>query len=195
MSAFEDAERDAAEWIVGNIDEEGFLRADVEEIARQSGLAAELVERALDRVQAFDPPGVGARDLRECLLLQLGPRGLTLPLVRALIADHWEALQKRDFRGIARVRGIPIEEVAAAQRLIATLEPRPGHLFGGEDPVYITPDIYIHKIGDEFHVVLNEDGLPKLRINALYRDVLIRARSSRRRPAITCRTRSVRRSG
>lgn len=174
MSAFDDAERDAAEWIVGNIDDEGFLRADLEEIARQSGLETELVERALARVQALDPPGVGARDLRECLLLQLAPRGLTDPLVRALIADHWEALQKRDFRGIARVRGITIEEVAAAQRVIATLEPRPGHLFGGEDPVYITPDIYVHKIGDEFHIVLNEDGLPKLRINALYRNVLTR---------------------
>ena len=93
-------------------------------------------------------------------------------LVAALIDEHIDALQKRDFRGIARNLGVEIEDVAEAANYIGNLEPRPGRPFGGEEPVYIVPDIYVHKIGDDYHVVLNEDGMPRLRINQLYRDVL-----------------------
>jgi RNA polymerase sigma-54 factor len=128
----------------------------------------------LREIQQFDPVGVAARDLRECLLLQIDALCLDEPLVRTLVADHVDALQKRDFRGIARALGVTIEEVAVASRVVGRLEPRPGRPFGGEEAIYIIPDIYVHRIGDELHVVLNEDGLPKLRINQLYRDVLAR---------------------
>ncbi len=174
LSDLDAAERIGAEWIIGNLDEDGYLRADLDEITRRSGVSLEVVEKALAKIQLFDPPGVAARDLRECLLLQIDALRLDEPLVRALVADHIDALQKRDFRGIARVLGVTIEEVAVASRVIGRLEPRPGRPFGGEEAVYIIPDIYVHKIGDELHVVLNEDGLPKLRINQLYRDVLAR---------------------
>jgi len=174
LSPFEEDERRAAEFILGNLDDDGYLQESVEAIAGESGLPVEVVERTLAKIQTFDPPGVAARDLRECLLLQLVPLGIDDPLVRRLIDEHLGALQKRDFRGISRALGLPVEELAAAARVIARLEPRPGRSFGGEDPVYITPDIFVYKLGEDFHIVLNEDGLPKLRINNLYRDVLAR---------------------
>jgi RNA polymerase sigma-54 factor len=174
FASFEPDEKLAACWIIGNLDEDGYLRATVEEIARQSGVPVPLVESALGKVQTFDPTGVAARDLRECLLLQVEVLGLDDPLVTVILEEHLNRLQKRDFRGVARVLGVSVEEVAAAARVIGRLEPRPGRAYGGDDPIYITPDIYLYKVGDEFHIVLNEDGLPKLRINSLYRDVLTR---------------------
>jgi RNA polymerase sigma-54 factor len=174
LSEFTEEERGAAAWIIGNLDEDGYLRADLEEISRRSGVPQDVVEKTLRKIQLFDPAGVAARDLRECLLLQIDALKIEEPLVRTLVADHIDALQKRDFRGLSRALGVTIEEVAVAARLVGRLEPRPGRPFGGEDPVYIVPDIYVHKVGDDLHVVLNEDGLPKLRINSLYRDVLAR---------------------
>ncbi len=173
-SAFTEDERTAAAFIIGNLDDDGYFQSTPEEVAQQSGLPVELIEAALAKVQAFDPAGVAARDLQECLLLQLRILGIDDPVVRKLVEEHLTGLQKRDFRGIARALGLTIEEVAAAGRVVATLEPRPGRAFGGEDPVYITPDIFVYKIGDDFHILLNEDGLPKLRINNLYREVLAR---------------------
>ena len=174
LSDLDASERAGAEWIIGNLDEDGYLRAELDEIARRSGVSLEVVEKALAKLQLFDPPGVAARDLRECLLLQIDALRIDEPLVRTLVDNHLDALQKRDFRGIARTLGVTIEEVAVASRVVGRLEPRPGRPFGGEEAVYIIPDIYVYKIGDDLHVVLNEDGLPKLRINQLYRDVLAR---------------------
>jgi len=172
LSDFSEGERAAARWIIGNLDDNGFLCSSVEEVARQSGISEEIVEASLAKVQLFDPNGVAARDLRECLLLQIDALRIEDLLVRKIVDEHLALLQKRDFRGLTRALGVPIEEVAAAANMISRLEPRPGRAFGGEDPVYITPDIYVYKIGDDFHILLNEDGLPKLRINSLYRDVL-----------------------
>ncbi len=166
------AELEIARWIIGNIDERGFLCSSVEEVARQSGAEVEQVEAVLRTIQALDPTGVGARDLRECLLLQIDALRMGDTLVRRIIDEHLALLQKRDFRGLSRVTGADIKEVAEATKIISGLEPRPGRGFGGEDPVYITPDIYVYKVGEDFHVLLNEDGLPKLRINSVYRDVL-----------------------
>lgn len=174
LSTFSPEEREAAQWIIGNLDEDGYLREGLEDVGRQSGLPIETLEAALAKIQAFDPAGVAARDLRECLLLQMDVLAIDDPLVRRIVEECLEQLQKRDLRGIARTLGIPITEVAAAARVIGHLEPWPGRAFGGEDPVYITADIHVVKLGDEYHVLLNEDGLPKLRINNLYREVLQR---------------------
>jgi RNA polymerase sigma-54 factor len=133
-----------------------------------------VVASALARIQEFDPTGVGARDLKECLTLQVRALGIDDPIVLRILAEALDPLIKRDFRGVARQLGISVEEVAAAARIVGRLEPRPGRAFGGEDPIYIVPDIFVHKIGDDFHVVLNDDGLPRLRINSLYREVLAR---------------------
>ncbi|MEM9176674.1 MAG: RNA polymerase factor sigma-54 [Myxococcota bacterium] len=167
-----EAELEIASWIIGNIDERGFLCSSVEEIARQSGAAEPDVERVLTAIQSLDPTGVAARDLRECLLIQIDTLKIEDALARRLVDEHIDLLQKRDFRGLSRMTGATLQEVADAARVIGGLEPRPGRGFGGEEPVYITPDIYVYKIGDDFHVLLNEDGLPKLKINSMYREVM-----------------------
>jgi RNA polymerase sigma-54 factor len=174
LAGFPIEEETAAHFIIGNIDERGYLQSSLEEIARQAGVVESVVASALARIQEFDPTGVAARDLRECLTLQVKALGIDDPIVHRILAEALDALIKRDFRGVARQLGISIEEVAAAARIVGRLEPRPGRAFGGEDPIYIVPDIYVHKIGDDFHIVLNDDGLPRLRINSLYRDVLAR---------------------
>ena len=174
LSDVSEGEKRAAAWIIGNLDEHGYLRASVEDIARQSGEPAEEIESALAKVQTFDPSGVAARDLRECLLLQLRSLGVREPLVLRIVEEQLDPLQNRDFKKISKALGASVEEVSEAARVIGRLEPRPGRAYGGEDPIYITPDIYVYKVGDDFHILLNEDGLPKLRINHLYRDVLSR---------------------
>ena len=172
LSVFTDAEREAARWIIGNLDDDGYLQATVEDVSRQSGVPFEHVESALVLVQKLDPTGVAARDLRECLLLQLEVAEIDNPLVLRIVRDYFELLKKRDFRGLTRNLGVAIEEIAVACKLIAQLEPRPGRAFSGDDPIYITPDIYVYKVANEFHILLNEDGLPKLRINNVYKDVV-----------------------
>ncbi len=164
----------ACPFIVGNLDERGYLMATVEDLSRQSGVSEAVIESALARVQDLDPAGVAARDLAECMKIQVRSLGITDPIVIRILDECLDTLIKRDFRGVARVLGISIEEVAAAAKVIGNLEPRPGRGFGGDDPVYIVPDIYVYKVGDDLHIVLNDDGLPRLRINNLYRDVLSR---------------------
>jgi RNA polymerase sigma-54 factor len=164
----------AARFIIGNIDERGYLQATVGEIARQSGMSEATVEAALARVQQLDPVGVGARDLQECLLLQVRILKIDDPLVLRILEESLDTLIKRDFRGVARELDVSVTEVVAAADIIGQLEPRPGRAFGGDEPVYIVPDIYVHKVNDDFHIVLNDDGMPRLRINGLYREVLSR---------------------
>ncbi len=164
----------AARFIIGNLDERGYLQATISELARQSGMSEATVESALARVQELDPVGVAARDLRECLLLQVRTLEIDDPLVLRILEECLDTLIKRDFRGVARLLDVSVSEVVVAADVIGHLEPRPGRAFGSDEPVYIVPDIYIHKVNDEFHIVLNDDGMPRLRINGLYREVLSR---------------------
>jgi len=168
----------AARFIIGNLDDRGYLQATVSELARQCGMSEATVELALARIQALDPVGVGARDLRECLLLQARVLKIDDPLVLRILDECIDALINRDFRGVARTLDVSVSEVVAAADIIGRLEPRPGRAFGGDEPVYIIPDIYVHKVNDDFHIVLNDDGMPRLRINGLYRDVLSRGNTA-----------------
>ena len=178
LSPLGEEERRVAEYIVGNLDDRGYLQSSVDEIVREAGAERSVVERTLAQIQDFDPAGVAARDLQECLAIQVRVLGIADPLVGRIISECLDPLVKRDFRGIARKLGIPIEDIAAAAKVIGRLEPRPGRAFGGDDPIYIVPDIYVYKIGEDFHVVLNDDGLPRLRISNLYREVLSRGRET-----------------
>ena len=177
LSAFDEDEVAVSRWIIGNLDDDGYLKATIEDVARQAGADGELVARALAKLQQLDPSGVGARDLRECLLLQMQSLEIVDPLVVAIVGQHLDLLQRRDFRGLTRTLGATIDELAVAAQVISRLEPKPGRAFGGDDPVYITPDIYVYKLEDDFHILLNEDGMPKLRINNVYREVLSRGKS------------------
>src|SRR5574341_2499694 len=158
--------------IIGNLDESGYLKEPLE--AQAEALEVELprLEKALRLVQSFEPTGVAARDLRECLLLQLETRPDPHPLAKDLIDAHLAELEGRQWEKVADKLGVSVREIQEAVEYIATLEPKPGRTFGTEDPRYITPDVYIVKVDDRFVVVLNDDGLPRLRVSPYYRAIL-----------------------
>lgn len=155
--------------IVGNIDDDGYLRSTPEEIAERIGVFADAVQRVLRIVQAFDPPGVGARDIAECLAIQLEQRGQSGGLTERLVREHLADLEARRYKRIASAQKVTLEAVFAAARTIGELEPHPGRRFAGDTASAIVPDITITKEGDEYQVSLIEDGLPQLRINGFYR--------------------------
>ncbi len=166
------AVRRIGDEIIGNLDEDGYLRADVDEIARRCGVTASEVEKVLTLVQGFDPPGVAARSVAECLLLQLRADPAPDPLSIEIVEDHFDALSKRRYPDIARALKRPLDRVMEAIEEIMALEPKPGRSFGASDTRYIVPDVLVQKVGDDYTVVLNEEGIPRLRVNALYRSLL-----------------------
>ena len=163
------------EAIIGNIDDDGYLRAEEEEIALGMGASVEEVEQALRMVQGFDPTGVGARSVRECLLLQLTGDSEPDPVSVEIVEKHFEDLERRKYAEIARALKQPLDRVMESVEEIQALEPKPGRRFAVSDQRYIAPDVSIHKVGDEYVVVLNEEGIPRLRVNALYRSLLRRS--------------------
>jgi len=172
LNDFSEEERLIGTLIIGNLNEDGFLQVSLDEIASQSGFERARVEKVMQQVQAFDPPGVASRDLRECLLLQAQQIYPQESLVQALISNHLDKLARKNYQAIAKELQTPIEEVIRASRLLSELDPKPGRSFSDESIPYIIPDVYVYKVGDEYVVILNEDGLPKLRINPYYRDIL-----------------------
>jgi RNA polymerase sigma-54 factor len=158
--------------IIGNLDEDGYLRAEVEEIAERCGVTAEEVAKVLTIVQAFDPPGVAARSIQECLLIQLKSDPNPDPVSVEIVEEHFEDLSRRRYPDIARALKLPLDRVMESVEEIMGLEPKPGRRFGGGDSRYIVPDVVVHKMGSEYVVVLNEDGIPRLRVNSLYRSLL-----------------------
>jgi RNA polymerase sigma-54 factor len=164
--------KEIAQFIIGNIDEDGYLRASNDEIAASGGYETEEVEKAVRAVQSLDPIGVGARDLRECLLLQLRFLDIDAPLVEVIIRDHWEEFMQRKFVALAKTLGIDMKTLEGIVELIKHLDPKPGRKYSNERAIYVEPDVYVHKVGDEYVIVLNEDGMPKLRINSGYRSML-----------------------
>ncbi len=164
--------KEIAQFIIGNIDEDGYLRANNEEIMASGGYQAEEVETAVKAVQSLDPIGVGARDLRECLLLQLEFLELDAPLVEIIVRDHWDEFMQRKFVSLAKTLGIDLKSLEGIVEIIKHLDPKPGRKYSNERAIYVEPDVYIQKVGDEYVIVLNEDGMPKLRINSGYRSML-----------------------
>jgi len=175
MSGLTPAEETAAAMMIGNLDADGYLQMRIEDIAQNTDQDYDIVERVLARIQELDPPGVGARDLRECLLLQLHFRGQGESLAARIIHDSLPLLETKRYDKIARELGVTIEDVVAAAHEIASLEPKPGRNFGDGDIRYITPDVFVQKVGDEWVVTLNEEGLPRLRVSQFYRRVLSEA--------------------
>jgi len=172
MNQLASEEEDVTARLIGNMDKDGYLQLQIEDIAFQSGQDYDVVERALKRIQELDPPGVGARDLRECLLLQLRAQGMEDSVASAVVRDHLSLLEGKRYDKIARELNATVEEVAAAAQIIANLEPKPGRNYGEGDIRYITPDVFVQKVGDEYVVTLNEEGLPRLRVSSYYRRVL-----------------------
>ncbi|OGP49071.1 MAG: RNA polymerase sigma-54 factor [Deltaproteobacteria bacterium RBG_13_43_22] len=158
--------------IIGNLDVNGYLTASLEEISQGAQQEIPLVEKVLLRLQEFDPLGVASRDLKECLLIQARHLKSQNPWVDLIIKDHLNSLETKNYLAIARALQAPIEEIIMAVEIILQLDPKPGRLYSDEEPQYISPDIYVYKMGEEVHIVLNEDGLPRLRINAFYKKAL-----------------------
>src|SRR5262249_28408716 len=161
-----------AEFIVGSIDDRGWLVTPVEEIAESLGRPLVEIENVLRLVQALEPPGVAARDLRECLLLQLDARGEKDSLAWRMIHDHFDHLVNRRFPEIARLLKVSVLDIQEAADDIATLHPRPGTLVSAEDPRYVVPDLLVERVDDEYVVMLNDRNVPRLRISSAYGDVI-----------------------
>ncbi|MFW5968969.1 MAG: RNA polymerase factor sigma-54, partial [Persicimonas sp.] len=173
LSALDERQQEIGTHIIGNLDEAGYLReVSVADIAEAVDATDEEVEEVLEVVQQFDPVGVGARDVEECLLIQADRMMPDDETVRRIITEHLSDLERKSVAKIARSLNVDKEEVVRAARLISTLEPRPGRLFGEDQGRYITPDIYIYKLDGEYVCSLNEDGLPKLKVSNYYKQML-----------------------
>ena len=166
------SDRKAAELIVGNIDDNGFLQSTPEEMALNSGIAEEDFEKMLTSIQVFHPPGVGARDLRECLLIQLKREGKENSLEHKIVSEHMEDLGRRRFPEIARRMGINVEDVQKAADNIGRLNPRPGQVFAAAPQNYVLPDVTVEKVDGEYQITLNDEQIPHLRISNLYKDII-----------------------
>ena len=177
-SGLPDERRPVAELLIGNIDDYGYLKTSVEEIATSTGIPAETILEVLNVIQAFDPPGVGARDLRECLMLQLEREGLQEALEYLIVRDHMEALGKRRIPEISRGTGRDVEEVQEALARIARLEPRPGRAFLPDTDQYVLPEVFVQRTGDDFVVTTNNEHIPHLRISNVYKDLMSQGQNS-----------------
>ena len=170
----DDDTRDAAESIIGNLDDDGYLTVSLEEIAEQGQHSPAVVEAAIKAVHSLDPAGVGARDLRECLQLQIASRNGRDGVAWKIVSDHMRLLEARQFKDLARALGRPQEHIDVAVAMIRRLDPRPGARYSGPAARTVEPDVYYVRDGDDFVIQMNDDELPQLRLNPQYRRLLDR---------------------
>lgn len=178
LSAMNERQQKIGTEIIGNINDDGYLRSSVEEIASGTGVELEEAKEVLARIQEFDPAGVAARDVKECLTLQSKLLGEDGRLIAAIVDDCLPELERHDPAAIAKKKSLPLEKVKYLVHMISELDPKPGRAFNQETPQYITPDVYVQKVGDEYVVTLNEDGMPKLKVSEFYRKTLMRGSSA-----------------
>lgn len=178
MSDMVEDERRFAALVVGNLDEKGYLTVDglapdeiVPKLAEEAELDAEDAEEVLKMIQRFDPVGVAARDLRECLRVQAEHFQMD-ELVLRVLDDHLPDLERRNYQAIAKKLGIDLDEVYDITQVIGELEPRPARNFVSQQPQYIEPDVWVHKVGERYFVVANDDGMPRLKISGFYRSAM-----------------------
>jgi RNA polymerase sigma-54 factor len=171
VSELNDVQKEIGRYIVGNIDPDGYLSASIDNIMRATNRSREEVVEVLDAIHEFDPIGVGARDNSECLLIQLRFRGMGGSIAEKIVIDHMKQLERRQYHQIAKNLGVSLEKILEAVSIISSLELKPGLFYNDEETIYIIPDVYVYSMGDEFYIVLNDDGLPKLRISSFYKDI------------------------
>ena len=187
LSPFTREEVKIGEFIIGNIDEDGYLRIGeengdeelylrsiTEEVANATGTGVEAVEGAIKKIQQFDPVGVGSRTLKECLLIQVELLGCKDPVIEEIIRNHLNNLEKKNYKAIVSALKIPMGRVGEAVKFITGLCPRPGSAYGQSETITVIPDIYIQKVGEEYVILLNESGLPRLKISPYYRTLISR---------------------
>jgi len=174
LSNLDDEQKVIGALLIGNLDDDGYLDIPVEEASRITGYGLDKVLATLELIQNFDPVGVAARDIRESLLIQAAFHNLKGTVVEKIIKDHLGELEGKKYDRIAKKLSVPLGEVLSAVSVIQGMEPRPGRGYSDEYTIYITPDIYVFKAGDDYEIAQNEDGLPKLRISPYYKDILRR---------------------
>jgi len=174
VSLISDEMRDAAESIIGNLDEDGWLSASLDEIASVGSHKPEMVEAGLHVVQSLDPAGVGARNLRECLLLQIESINGKGGVAWQIVSSHLRLLETRQYKEIAKLMGRPMEHIEIAVHMIQHLNPRPGLRYSGAGARVVEPDVYFIKDGDDYIIQMNDEDVPQLRLNAQYRRMLDR---------------------
>ena len=172
MDDFTDADIEFATIIIHNINDDGYLEVEFDELIAESDLEREDAEYILSKVQRLDPVGCGSRDLVECLLVQAKVQEERSPLLERLIRDHLGDLQKKDFKSITKALGVSEEQVKDTAMLLQNFHPKPGRLVSNNDTHYVVPDIYVKQVGGEFVVQINDEGVPRLRISQLYKDML-----------------------
>ncbi len=174
LAVHTDPEREIGAYLIGNIDDNGYVQCPLEEVVDMVGVDLETVEQVLEVIQGFDPAGIGARDLQECLVIQLSHLGMANSLAGQIVETYLDRLDERYFQRMAKELGATLEETIAAVKLIRELDPRPGDRYNADRVEYIVPDVVVVKMGDDYQIALNDDGMPKLRINTLYQGILRR---------------------
>jgi len=169
LSVHDERVKEIGRAVVGNIDDDGYLGATVDEIRQIGDFSTDEVEATIVLVQSFDPVGVCARSLEECLLLQLHHLGEDGTAAETIVREHLPRVQARRFKEIADALGLEMEDLQAELEIIRSLDPRPGQKYNNERSTYVVPDVYVVRIDDEYQVMLNEEGLPRLRISPVYR--------------------------
>jgi RNA polymerase sigma-54 factor len=172
LGGFNEEEQHVMAILISYVDEDGYVKTPMEEIATEEDVSAEELTEMLPFLQEFDPPGIGARDLKECLLIQAKHLEEDTNDLVKLITDHIKDLEKKNYPGIAKAMNIPMEDVIEMCKIIFSMDPKPGRAYMPQDTQFVTPDVYVYKVGDEYMVALNEDGLPRLRISNLYKNIL-----------------------
>lgn len=172
LQGFNRSQEAIGRMIIGNLNKDGYLCISIEEISQMMECGPEQVENVLSVLQNFDPSGVCARDLCESLMIQVKQLGIENRIIIDIIKNHLKNLENRNSGKIAKALKISKDDVRAAVKIIQYLEPKPGRKFSTEEPAYITPDIYVYKYGDDYKIVMNDDGLPKLRISRFYKDAV-----------------------
>ena len=168
VSDFSRDERVWAEWIIENIDDNGYLASSLEGISEVCGIATELLETILCKVQKLDPSGVGARDLKECILIQYQEKGEKDPVFETVVNSYFELFRKMDLKEIAKKVGCPVEKIREVFEKIKGFDPKPGRNYESEQTIYVVPDVYVVKTEDGFEVLLNDEGIPELKMSRYY---------------------------
>lgn len=172
MNGFSEYEEKVADLLLNYIEDDGYIKTPLEQIASEEKIPIEDLEDTLSLIHEFDPPGVGARDLKECLLIQAKHLEEDTQDLVALINNHLKDLEKKNYEAIAKAMGRELEEIVEMCKIIYSMDPKPGRAFVTNDTQYVTPDVYVYKVGDDFVVSLNEDGLHRLKISNFYKNML-----------------------
>lgn len=172
LAGLSETDRPVADLLIGSINDDGYLTTSIEDLSLATGFDVARLRELLEVIQEFDPIGVGARNLKECLLLQLQRLGKEDSLVASIVRDHLDELGARKYANVAKAMKMSVEEVQQAAHFIGTLEPKPGRMFTAEAPAYVLPEVVVQKVGDEYIIILNRDQIPHLFISKHYRHLM-----------------------